>query len=109
MKKRFRKMFAVVAATMLVLAMGMVSVNAAENDVEARARLCPICGVGMTTVKKYVKSEYANVACIHGKPNGYDRVYRDMYSNTETCPKCGLTGAVTYTYTIRSNVCNGYN
>lgn len=107
MKKE--KMVAVVAAMIMVLSMGMVSVNAAENDVEARARLCPICGIGMTNVKKYVKSENANVDCIHGKKKGYDKVYRDMYSNTETCPKCGLTGTITYTYAVRSRECHGYN
>lgn len=40
MKKKFRKFFAVVAATVMVLAMGMVSVNA--SDVQPRGPLCPL-------------------------------------------------------------------
>ena len=50
MKKKFRKFFAVVAATVMVLAMGMVSVNA--SDVQPRGPLCP-CGGTLLPSKSY--------------------------------------------------------
>lgn len=93
----------------MVLSMGMVSVNAAENDVEARARLCPNCGIGMTKVRRVIDSRITEVKCTH-KPHGTDLLTQNRYSNTETCPKCGATGTVTNTgwITVKTD-CHGYN
>ena len=50
MKKKFRKVVAVISATVMVLAMGVVSVNA--SDIQPRAMLCPNCGSAMTNVRE---------------------------------------------------------
>ena len=53
MKKKFRKVVAVISATVMVLAMGVVSVNA--SDIQPRAMLCPNCGSAMTTYVKFFR------------------------------------------------------
>lgn len=71
--KKAKKMFAVVAATIMVLSMGMVSVNAA--DIQPRAPLCPQCSSPMRTT--YTYGEWGNVGyvpCTHGFPKGDDTV-----------------------------------
>ena len=67
MKKKFRKVVAVISATVMVLAMGVVSVNA--SDIQPRAMLCPNCGSAMTNVRSFSDTCYRS-KCTHGYLHG---------------------------------------
>lgn len=89
--KKAKKMFAVVAATIMVLSMGMVSVNAAE--VQPRAPICPSCSSPMRINRTYGAWRfYENQSCNHGYPYGQDKVYHRTVLSQTICTnsKCGL-------------------
>lgn len=84
MKKKFRKMVSVLVATMMVLAMGMISVNA--SDIQPRAPLCPSCGSSMIPKVTYGSwSSPKSVSCIHGFPYGDDKLYTRNVTTKVTC------------------------
>ena len=106
MKKKFRKFFAVVAATVMVLAMGMVSVNA--SDVQPRGPLCP-CGGTLLPSKSYSTwVTYKSVKCVHGYAYGTDRHQKRTVTTTMKCNRCG-SGYTTGTTTETRVQCTGHN
>lgn len=108
MKKKFRKVVAVISATVMVLAMGVVSVNA--SDIQPRAMLCPNCGSAMTNVREVFQTRVIEVKCTHGYLHGMDSLTQRKYQDTPTCPTCHLRGNPSYTGFITvSTKCGGYN
>lgn len=105
MKKRFRKMFAVVAATMLVLAMGMISVNAA--DIQPRGALCPSCGGTVRTTISYTSWAPTTTTrkCTHYSFGTDQKMQRYKYTDIY-CLQCGLGDRLTATETRWE--CHGY-
>ena len=103
--KKAKKMVAVVAAMIMVLSMGMVSVNAAE--IQPRGALCPACGGTVRSTVSYSKWAQTSTTrnCTH-YPNGEDRqMMRYKYTDT-FCLYCGAGGRTTKTeYTWE---CHGY-
>lgn len=77
MKKKFRKVVAVISATVMVLAMGVVSVNA--SDIQPRAMLCPNCGSAMTNVREVFQTRVIEVKCTHGYLHGTDSLTQRKY------------------------------
>lgn len=105
--KKAKKIFAVVAATIMVLSMGMVSVNAA--DVQPRGALCPACGGTVRTTVTYStwKKTDNQRRCRDGYHFGTDLEYqRKKYTHTE-CVYCHRGGDSTQTEIMWE--CHGYN
>nr|WP_317450447.1 hypothetical protein [uncultured Sellimonas sp.] len=104
--KKAKKMFAVVAATIMVLSMGMVSVNAAE--VQPRLPLCP-CGGTMVPSKSYTAwTTYDSKKCTHGYAYGTDQYKRRMVTTTMKCNRCenGYISSKEHEYKVE---CTGHN
>lgn len=101
-------MVAVVAAMIMVLSMGMVSVNAAE--VQPRLPLCPSCGSIMhprTTYGQWVM--VVSRPCTHGK-KGTDRVLERTVSIVTKCTNQNCALAYPPVITKEQKIeCKGYN
>ena len=108
MKKKFRKVVAAISATVMVLAMGVVSVNA--SDIQPRAMLCPNCGraMGAAIENSSIWSYDGEVSCRHGKPKGTDTVYRSAVYHYSTCNSCGIQVLTQTTYRYKYE-CHGHN
>ena len=106
--KKTKKLVAVVAATIMVLSMGMVSVNAAE--IQPRLPLCPNCGVVMHPKTTYGKWSYTSNdrKCTHGYKYGVDREQKRMVTTVTSCSKCSLAYPPVTTIEERFE-CHGYN
>ena len=104
--KKAKKMVAVVAATIMVLSMGMISVNAAE--VQPRLPLCPCGGTlvpGTTYGQWYT---YKSVKCVHGYAYGTDQHQRRSVDKVMKCNVCGSGYTQSSTQETRV-LCTGHN
>ncbi len=106
--KKAKKMFAAVAATIMVLSMGMISVNAAE--IQPRSPLCPRCGVTMYSKTTYGKWSYTSNTrkCTHGYKYGVDEEQKRTVTTVTSCSKCSLTYPPVTSIEKRFE-CHGYN
>lgn len=107
MKKKMKRMVALLAATIMVLSMSVISVNAA--DVQPRAPLCPRCSIAMTPVRKVASVRTVEKPCIHdGCIYGTDLWEEKTIATTMTCNRCGLAYSPTYSTSSTLIRCGGY-
>lgn len=106
MKKKIIKIFAVAVVTMMVLSMGILSVNAA--DIQPRGSLCP-CGGTLLASKSYTKWVTSkSVKCVHGYAYGTDQHQERTVTTTMKCNRCG-TGYVSGKTKETRVYCTGHN
>lgn len=107
MKKKMKRIIALAAATIMVLSMGVISVNAA--DVQPRAPLCPRCSIVMHPVTRVTSTRRVEKPCIHGFIYGTDVWEEKTIATTMTCSRCGLAYSPTYSTSRTLIRCGGYN
>ena len=107
MKKKMKRMVALLAATIMVLSMGAITVNAA--DVQPRASLCPRCSIAMYPVRKVQSTRRVEKSCTHGFVYGTDVWEEQTIATTMTCGRCGLAYSPTYSTSRTLIRCGGYN
>lgn len=107
MKKKVKKIIAVMFSTIMVLSMGMISVNA--SDVQPlRAPLCPGCGRAMVPVKTYGPwVTEGEKKCVHFA-FGTDKILSRKVYTTIKCTKCGTAYPTTESKETRTE-CHGYD
>lgn len=104
--KKLRKIFAIATVTMMLLAMGMISANAAE--IQPKGQLCP-CGGTMLQSKSYSTwITYKSVKCVHGYAYGTDQYQERSVTTTMKCNRCG-TGYIAGTTKETRVQCGGRN
>ena len=108
MKRKMKQIVAVVAAMIMVLSMGMISVNAAE--IQPRLPLCPDCGAVMHPQKTYGKWSYTDNTrkCTHGYKYGVDKEQKRKVTTVTSCSKCSRAYPPVTSIEVRFE-CHGYN